>query len=222
MSSCSNALVICGTDTDVGKTVVSALVVQGLGATYWKPVQSGLEGGGDSVRLQALLQLPAARLLPEAYRLQTPVSPHWAAELEGITIDPARLALPAVAGALVVETAGGLLVPLRRDWLQIDQLAAWGLPVLLVARSGLGTLNHTLLSVEALRQRSIPLLGLVLNGPLHPDNPTTLAALAQAPVLAQLPPLEPLTASGLAAQWQAQDLGRTLKAAMGAGPNPHR
>ena len=224
MSSCSNALVICGTDTDVGKTVVSSLVVQGLGATYWKPVQSGLEGGGDSGRLQALLQLPAERLLPEAYRLQTPVSPHWAAELEGITIDPARLALPAVAGALVVETAGGLLVPLRRDWLQIDQLAAWGLPVLLVARSGLGTLNHTLLSVEALRQRSIPLLGLVLNGPLHPDNPTTLAALAQAPVLAQLPPLEPLTASGLAAQWQAQDLGRTLTAAiaMGAAPNPHR
>lgn len=222
MSSCSNALVICGTDTDVGKTVVSALVVQGLGATYWKPVQSGLEGGSDSGRLQALLQLPGTRLLPEAYRLQTPVSPHWAAELEGITIDPARLALPAVAGALVVETAGGLLVPLRRDWLQIDQLAAWGLPVLLVARSGLGTLNHTLLSVQALRQRSIPLLGLVLNGPLHPDNPATLAALAQAPVLAQLPPLEPLTAAGLAAQWQAQELGRTLKAAMGAGPTPHR
>lgn len=221
MSSCSNALVICGTDTDVGKTVVSALVVQGLGATYWKPVQSGLEGGGDSGRLQALLQLPATRLLPEAYRLQTPVSPHWAAELEGITIDPARLALPAVAGALVVETAGGLLVPLRRDWLQIDQLAAWGLPVLLVARSGLGTLNHTLLSVQALRQRSIPLLGLVLNGPLHPDNPATLAALAQAPVLAQLPPLEPLTDSGLAAQWQEQDLGRTLTPAMGAAPNPH-
>ena len=222
MSSCSNALVICGTDTDVGKTVVSALVVQGLGATYWKPVQSGLEGGGDSGRLQALLQLPATRLLPEAYRLQTPVSPHWAAELEGITIEPARLALPAVAGALVVDTAGGLLVPLRRDWLQIDQLAAWGLPVLLVAHSGLGTLNHTLLSVQALRQRSIPLLGLVLNGPLHPDNPATLAALAQAPVLAQLPPLEPLTASGLAAQWQAQDLGRTLKAAMGTSPNPSR
>ena len=222
MSSCSNALVICGTDTDVGKTVVSALVVQGLGATYWKPVQSGLEGGSDSGRLQALLQLPGTRLLPEAYRLQTPVSPHWAAELEGITIDPARLALPAVAGTLVVETAGGLLVPLRRDWLQIDQLAAWGLPVLLVARSGLGTLNHTLLSVQALRQRSIPLLGLVLNGPLHPDNPATLAALAQAPVLAQLPPLEPLTASGLAAQWQAQDLGRTLKAAMGTSPNPSR
>jgi dethiobiotin synthetase len=207
-------LVICGTDTDVGKTVVSALVVQGLGAHYWKPVQSGLEGGGDSGRLQALLQLPAERLLPEAYRLQTPVSPHWAAEREGITIDPALLALPVVDGPLVVETAGGLLVPLRRDWLQIEQLAAWGLPVLLVAHSGLGTLNHTLLSVEALRRRGIPLLGLVLNGPLHPDNPGTLAALAQAPVLAQLPPLEPLTAAGLAGQWQVQQLGDTFRKAL--------
>ncbi len=205
---------ICGTDTDVGKTVVSALVVQGLGAHYWKPVQSGLEGGGDSGRLQALLQLPAERVLPEAYRLRAPVSPHWAAEQDGITIDPSRLALPVVDGPLVVETAGGLLVPLRRDWLQIDQLATWGLPVLLVARSGLGTLNHSLLSVEALRQRGIPLLGLVLNGPLHADNPGTLATLAATPVLAQLPPLEPLSAAALAGQWHSQDLGRSLTAAL--------
>lgn len=210
----NHQLVICGTDTDVGKTVVSALLVQGLGARYWKPVQSGLDGGGDSGRLQTLLQLPAPRLLPEAYRLQTPVSPHWAAELEGISIDPTRLALPAVDGPLVVETAGGLLVPLRRDWLQIEQLAVWGRPVLLVARSGLGTLNHTLLSVEALRSRGIPLLGLVLNGPLHPDNPGTLASLAQTPVLAQLPPLEPLTAAALDRQWQIQRLGPTFNRAL--------
>ena len=213
-------LVICGTDTDVGKTVVSALVVQGLGAHYWKPVQSGLEGGGDSGRLQALLQLPAERLLPEAYRLQAPVSPHWAAEQEGLTIDPALLALPVVDGPLVVETSGGLLVPLRRDWLQIELLAVWGLPVLLVARSGLGTLNHTLLSVEALRRRGIPLLGLVLNGPLHPDNPGTLAALAQTPVLAQLPPLEPLTAAALTRQWQIQQLSDTFSEALAAHQHP--
>lgn len=214
----NHQLVICGTDTDVGKTVVSALMVQGLGARYWKPVQSGLDGGGDSGRLRTLLELPVERLLPEAYRLQTPVSPHWAAEQEGITIDPARLALPAVEGPLVVETAGGLLVPLRRDWLQIEQLAVWGLPVLLVARSGLGTLNHTLLSVEALRRRGIPLLGLVLNGPLHPDNPATLAALGETPVLAQLPPLEPLTAAELARQWRIQRLGDTVGKALAAHP----
>jgi dethiobiotin synthetase len=110
----------------------------------------------------------------------------------------------------VVECAGGLLVPLRRDTgpggLQIDQIARWNLPVLLVARSGLGTLNHTLLSLEALRHRAIPVLGLVLNGPIHPDNPRTLEALGGVPVLAQLPPLHPLTASALHAQWQASDL----------------
>jgi len=205
-------LVVCGTDTDVGKTVVSALLVQGLGAHYWKPVQSGLEDGGDSGRVQRLLDLPAERLWPEAYRLTAPVSPHWAAERDGLTIDPARLALPAWDGPLVVETAGGLLVPLRRDWLQIDQIAAWGLPVLLVARSGLGTLNHTLLSLEALERRSIPVLGLVLNGDPHPDNPRTLAALGGVPVLAELPPLDPLDREGLERQWHRSGLARNLQA----------
>ena len=203
--------VVCGTDTDVGKTVVSALLVQGLGAHYWKPVQSGLEGGGDTGRVQQLLELPAERLWPEAYRLTAPVSPHWAAELDGLSIDPARLALPAWDGPLVVETAGGLLVPLRRNWLQIEQIAVWGLPVLLVARSGLGTLNHTLLSLEALSRRSIPVLGLVLNGDPHPDNPRTLAALGGVPVLAELPRLDPLDREGLERQWQRSGLARSLQ-----------
>ena len=203
-------LVVCGTDTDVGKTVVSALVVLGLGARYWKPVQSGLADGGDTGWVQRLLDLPAERIVPEVYRFTAPVSPHWAAEREGLVIEPERLALPGGPGPLVVECAGGLLVPLRRDWLQIDQIATWGLPVLLVARSGLGTLNHTLLSLEALRQRSIPVLGLVLNGPPHPDNPRTLASLGGVPVLAELPPLAPLNAAALRDQWQASALPNTL------------
>jgi len=203
-------LVICGTDTDVGKTVVSALVVAGLGARYWKPVQSGLADGGDTAWVQRLLDLPAERIVPEAYRLTAPVSPHWAAERDGLVIEPERLALPGGPEPLVVECAGGLLVPLRRDWLQIDQIAAWGLPVLLVTRSGLGTLNHTLLSLEALRQRSIPVLGLVLNGPPHPDNPRTLESLGGVPVLAELPPLDPLSAAALRDQWQASALPHTL------------
>jgi dethiobiotin synthetase len=203
-------LVIAGTDTDVGKTVVSALVVQGLGAHYWKPVQSGLAEGSDTERVRNLLALPPERILPEAYRFQAPVSPHWAARMEGVRIEPEALVLPQVEAPLVVECAGGLMVPLRLDpaghLLQIDQLVAWGLPVLLVARSGLGTLNHTLLSLEALRHRAIPVLGLVLNGPLHPDNPPTLEAIGGVPVLAQLPPLEPLSAVGLQEQWLASDL----------------
>ena len=194
-------LVVCGTDTDVGKTVVSALLVEGLKARYWKPVQSGVEGGGDRDRVAALLDLPAERIVPEAYRLAAPVSPHWAAEREGVTINPERLALPPGDGPLVVECAGGLLVPLRRDWLQIEQIAHWGLPVLLVARSGLGTLNHTLLSLEALHQRRIPVLGLVLNGEPHPDKSRTLQELGGVPLLAELPPLEPLDREALRRQW---------------------
>lgn len=204
-------LVVCGTDTDVGKTVVSAWLMQGLGARYWKPIQSGLEGGGDRGRVQALLQLPDSRFLPEAYPLDAPVSPHWAAELQAVQIDPQRLALPAVSGALVVETAGGLLVPLRRDWLQIEQLLQWQLPVVLVARSGLGTLNHTLLSLEALGRRRIPVLGLILNGPEHQDNPRTLEQLGGIPVIAQLPALTQLTREALAAEWHRQQVGHRLR-----------
>jgi len=152
-------LVICGTDTDVGKTIVSALFVQGLEATYWKPVQSGTEGGGDRQRQP-----------------------------------------------LVVETAGGLMVPLTRHWLQIQQLQRWQLPVVLVARSELGTLNHTLLSLEALRSRHIPILGLVINGPSHADNPRTLNELGDVPLLCELPPLEQLNAAALARQWQVQNV----------------
>ena len=199
-------IVVCGTDTDVGKTVVSAWLVQGLNATYWKPVQSGLHEGGDRDRICELLNLPPERWLREAYAFRRPVSPHWAAECDGMELDPANLGLPPCNGPLVVETAGGLMVPLNRSWLQIDQLQRWQLPVVLVARSGLGTLNHTLLSLEALRQRSIPVLGLILNGPPHADNPGTLEQFGGIPVLAQLPPLATLDASSLDQQWRHQGL----------------
>ncbi|NDG22570.1 MAG: dethiobiotin synthase [Synechococcaceae bacterium WBB_10_009] len=216
-------LVVCGTDTDVGKTVVSALLVQGLGAHYWKPVQCGLDpgpdGGGDRDRVQRWLQLPPERLLPEAYRLRAAVSPHWASALEsgdaerpGAPIDPERLRLPALEGPLVVETAGGLLVPLRLDLLQIEQIQRWGLPVLLVARSGLGTLNHTLLSLEALRRRQIPVLGVLLNGDPHPNNEATLEQLGGVPLLGCLPPLPRLDAEQLAAQWRRLGLSHRLNA----------
>ena len=199
-------LVICGTDTDVGKTIVSALFVQGLEATYWKPVQSGTEGGGDRQRVIDLLELPKKRWQQEAYAFQAPVSPHWAAEQEGRCIDPELLQLPAIDQPLVVETAGGLMVPLTRHWLQIQQLERWKLPVVLVARSELGTLNHTLLSLEALRTRNIAILGLVINGPPHSDNPRTLNELGDVPLLCELPPLEELNAAALARQWRVQNV----------------
>ena len=207
-------LVVCGTDTDVGKTIVSAWLVQGLKATYWKPVQSGLEGGGDRERVRLLLNLPSERLLPEVYAFTQPVSPHWAAELDQQPLDPKRLKLPESTGHLVVETAGGVMVPLTRSWLQIDQLKQWNLPIVLVARSGLGTLNHTLLTLEALRLRNLKVLGLILNGPPHADNPDTLEQLGGVPVLAQLPPLQELNAQQLAKAWQLQGLSSTFQRLM--------
>ena len=204
-------IVVCGTDTDVGKTVVSAWLVQGLQATYWKPVQSGLDEGSDRDRICQLLNLPPERWLREAYAFRRPLSPHWAAECDGAELDPACLGLPPCNGPLVVETAGGLMVPLNRSWLQIDQLQRWQLPVVLVARSGLGTLNHTLLSLEALRHRGIAVLGLILNGPPHADNPGTLEQFGGIPVLAQLPPLKPLDAHALDRQWRQQSLSTKFR-----------
>ena len=145
-------------------------------------------------------------MLPEAYAFQEPVSPHWAAELDATVLDPAQLQIPNHRGGLVVETAGGLMVPLTRSWLQIDQLVQWQLPIVLVARSGLGTLNHTLLSLEALRKRNLTVLGLILNGPLHQDNPGTLEQFGDVPVLAQLPPQASLSATVLERLWHEQDL----------------
>ncbi|MFL0769271.1 MAG: dethiobiotin synthase [Prochlorococcus sp.] len=199
-------LIVCGTDTDVGKTIISAWLVQGLGAMYWKPVQSGLEAGGDRGRLSRLLDLPATRVLPEIYAFQQPVSPHWAAEQEQRCIDPDQLTLPKVKGPLIIETAGGLMVPLNRQWLQLDQLQRWNQPLILVARSGLGTINHTLLSIEALRKRNLNVLGVILNGTPHPDNPATIEEFTGVPVIAQLPILDELSREALARQWQLQEL----------------
>ena len=199
-------LIVCGTDTDVGKTIVSAWLVQGLDAMYWKPVQSGLEAGGDRGRVCRLLDLPPERVLPENYAFQQPVSPHWAAEQEERWIDPDQLTLPNVKGPLVIETAGGLMVPLNRQWLQLDQLQKWNQPVILVARSGLGTINHTLLSLEAMRQRNLNVLGVIFNGTHHPDNPSTIQAFTGVPVIAELPILDQVTAESLARQWQLQKL----------------
>ena len=168
-------LIVAGTDTNVGKTIVSSLLVAKLNAHYWKPVQCGeLDTGGDSATIKKLTGIKENRIIPEAYRLKMAASPNQAAEAEGITIENDKLKLPNHDGALVVELAGGLMVPLRDNWLQIDQIKVWDLPVVLVARSGLGTLNHTLLSLEAMEKRNIEVHTIILNGEKHEANYKTL------------------------------------------------
>ena len=186
-------IIVAGTDTNVGKTIVSSLLVNKLDAHYWKPVQCGdLDTGGDSATVKKLSGIKANRIIPEAYRLKLPASPNQAAAAEGITIDKENLKLPNHEGALVVELAGGLMVPLRDDWLQIDQVKAWNLPVVLVARSGLGTLNHTLLSIEALENRNIKVATLILNGEKHEENYNTLATMVKSSISIKVLEIQPI------------------------------
>jgi dethiobiotin synthetase len=193
----TTAIVVTGTDTDVGKTVFCAGLTRFLGGVYWKPVQSGLEGETDSQVVARLAQLPAERILPERYRLRTPASPHLAAELDGIKIDADSLAPPVSALPLIIEGAGGVLVPLNRERLFIDVFARWRLPTVLCARTRLGTINHTLLSIEALRRREVPLLGVALIGEPHDENERIIAALGRVAILGRLPSLDPLTPAEL-------------------------
>lgn len=193
------AIVVTGTDTDIGKTVFAAALAGALGAHYWKPVQAGLDDGSDRERVARLSNLPAEKLLPESYRLKTPCSPHRAAEIDGVTIDPARLALPAVPGPLVVEGAGGALVPVTRELLFADLFARWGAPVVLVARTALGTINHSLLSIEALRARGVPILGVAFIGDAVEDSEATIASIGGVRRLGRLPHLHDLNKDSLAA-----------------------
>jgi dethiobiotin synthetase len=198
-----NTIAVTGTDTDIGKTVFAAALAGALGAHYWKPVQAGLDDGSDRERVARLSGLPDARLLPEAYRLTTPCSPHRAAEIDGVAIEPERLALPQVDGPLVVEGAGGVLVPVTRESLFADLFARWAAPVVLVARTALGTINHSLLSIEALKRRNVPLLGIAFVGEGAEDSEATIAAIGGVKRLGRLPLLDPLDRATLAAAFAA-------------------
>ncbi|WP_380926119.1 dethiobiotin synthase [Sphingomonas leidyi] len=194
----SRTIVVTGTDTDIGKTVFAAALTRALGAFYWKPVQAGIDEGGDIVAVAAL-GVPASHILPEAYRLATPCSPHRAAELDGIVIDVDRLVPPAIDGSLVIEGAGGVLVPVTPGLLFADLFARWRHPVVLVARTALGTINHSLLSIEALRARGVPILGVAFVGDAVEDSEVTIARLGDVRRLGRLPLLDRLTPDSLAA-----------------------
>ncbi|MDV5825219.1 dethiobiotin synthase [Sphingobium naphthae] len=196
-------LVVTGTDTGIGKTVFSAGLAGALGAHYWKPIQAGVDPEGDKESVAALSGLPASRILPEAYRLATPASPHLAARIDGVEISLDRLALPQVDGPLVVEGAGGLMVPISESLLMIDLFAHWRQPVILCARTGLGTINHSLLSIEALRGRGVQVAGIAFIGDPHAENERIVPLLGDVPVLGRLPLLAPLGPETLARAFAA-------------------
>lgn len=192
-----SAFVVTGTDTGVGKTVFAAALTGALRAHYWKPVQAGLDDGADRDHVANLSGVDPAQILPETYRFTTPCSPHRAAEIDGLTIDLARLALPD-ARPLVVEGAGGALVPVTRQTAYADVFAWWNLPVIVVARTSLGTINHSLLTFEALRARGVTIHGVAFIGDANEDSETTICAMGKVKRLGRLPLLDRLTLQSLA------------------------
>jgi dethiobiotin synthetase len=192
-----NGFFVTGTDTDVGKTLVAAWLLTRLDASYWKPVQAGVMPETDSSVVRRLAEIEPDRILPEAYVLPEAIAPHEAARRAGIAIDMAKFVPPVSDRPLVVEGAGGLMVPLTDTAYVIDLAAELHLPLILVARSTLGTINHTLLSLEAIRRRGLPLAGVVINGPETPHNRAAIERYGQAEVIAEIPWLDVVNRSTL-------------------------
>jgi dethiobiotin synthetase len=194
--------VVTGTDTDVGKTVFAAALAGFLNAHYWKPVQAGLEPESDSDVAHRLAG-QGCTVLPEAYRLTTPCSPDAAARIDGVRLDASRLTLPPIAGPLVVEGAGGALVPLNDDLLFADVFVQWGLPIIIVAGTQLGTINHSLMTIEALQTRGLNLHGVVFSGDANVDSEASIIRHGRVRHLGRLPRLNPLNAQTLQAAFTA-------------------
>lgn len=183
-------LIVTGTDTDIGKSVVASMLTLGLEAIYWKPIQAGTEGGTDTKRVAQMTGLGPERFKQERYVLKNPLSPHRAAEIEGMTIDASALSLPEDIPAqqtLIIEGAGGVLVPVTRKLLQADLFAHWAAPAILCARTALGTINHSLLSIEALRARGVEILGIVFVGDETADTEQTIVEIGKVKRLGRLP-----------------------------------
>jgi dethiobiotin synthetase len=157
-------LFITGIGTGIGKTLIAAIVVEKLKADYWKPVQAGDLDNSDTLKVKSLVSNHTTFFHPEAYRLTQPYSPHKAAALDGIGIDEQQITLPQTNNQLIIEGAGGLMVPLNDHFLMIDLVKQLNAEVVLVSQNYLGSINHTLLSIEALKQRNIPVKGIIFNG----------------------------------------------------------
>jgi len=198
---------VTGTDTGIGKTVVSAALMHRFrsvsGLRYWKPVQTGIEQDDDTAVVRTLAACTGDEICGDGIRLERPLSPHASAQLAGIRISVddivRRVGDGAPATSWIVEGAGGVLVPLNESELMIDLIERLALPAVVVARSGLGTINHTLLTLEALRARRLPIAGVVMSGAPNASNKTAIETYGRVSVIGELPVVDPLTAENLKA-----------------------
>jgi dethiobiotin synthetase len=191
-----NGYFITGTDTGVGKTLVSAVLTLALQGYYWKPVQSGVATDvTDQDFVQQITGLPDKHFFPSIYRLQAPLSPNQAAVLENVSIDIKSCQLENPAYPLIVEGVGGILVPINNTHAVIDLAQQTALPVIIVSRGTLGTLNHTLLTIRALQQKNIPIQGVIFSGELFPTNQADIEKWSGIKTLFHLPHLKNLSKS---------------------------
>ncbi|HSW93473.1 MAG TPA: dethiobiotin synthase [Gammaproteobacteria bacterium] len=197
---------VTGTDTNVGKTLVSAILTKVLNGCYWKPIQSG---PADKTTVMQLTGLPAQHFFSSVYELKASLSPNHAAELENRTIDILQCNHPPFEHALIVEGAGGVFVPVNDQSSMLDLMKHLNFPVILVTRGTLGTINHTLLTIHALRQHGISIHGIVFNGELYPANQKTIEQWSGVKTLFHVPHFDTLDSSTLHS-WLEQNGERIL------------
>jgi len=194
------SIAILGIHTGIGKTIATAVLAEAMNADYWKPVQAGMEER-DSLTLKQLLTNGNNRVHEEAVKLSQPMSPHAAAAIDGIDIDYTKFVWPKTENTLLVETAGGILSPMSANTTMADFVLYYKMPAILVAQNYLGSINHTLLSIEVLKNRGIPLLGLVINGHANESSETFIEQYSKVPIIARIPhfdTLDNLSISGYA------------------------
>ena len=181
---------ITGIGTGIGKTLISAILTEKLKADYWKPIQSGDLDTSDSITLGSLISNTKTVIHPESYRLAQPLSPHLSARLDGIEIDLNKINMPLTENDLIIEGAGGLMVPLNEKELIIDLIKKLNVEVILVSQNYLGSINHTLLSVNLLKQYEIPIKGIIFNGDENVETEKYIQQYTKIKKLGSLPSLK--------------------------------
>jgi len=184
-------IAILGIHTGIGKTIASAVIAQAIGADYWKPVQAGTEER-DTVRVRDLLENGQSRVYDEAIVLTQPMSPHVAAQIDSVTIDYTKFRFPQTQKVLLIETAGGVLSPMNDEATMADFVKHYNLPAILISQNYLGSINHTLSSIELLRNRNIPLLGVVMNGATNTSSESFIEQYGKTKIIARVPLLKPI------------------------------
>jgi dethiobiotin synthase len=192
-----NDVFVTGTDTGVGKTLLSALLVAALDRNYWKPIQTGAIEGTDREAVKKWAGVSTDRTFPEAYVFDPPVAPHLAAEQQGVTIDIRKIAKPSSLAGLIIEGAGGVFVPVNRQAFMLDVMRQLGAPVLIASRTALGTINHTLLTIHAIRQFGVELKGVVMIGEENSDNRRAVEHYGSVPVVGYIPWLKHIDGDAL-------------------------